>query len=54
MLLLQRALSFNTDPEVEQTGALYEIASHLFPESDVKILPVQLSPETINNQLQYI
>lgn len=51
---VQSAWSFNTDPAVEQTGALYEKVNRLFPEADVMLLWVQLSPETINNQLQYV
>lgn len=44
----------NTDPGVEQTSASSEKVNRLFPESDVKTLRVQLSPETINHQLQYV
>lgn len=44
--------SFDTDPGVEQTGALYKKMNHLFPESDVKIFWVQLSPETTENNQQ--
>lgn len=41
-------LLLDTDPEEEQTGALYKRTSHLF-DSDVKIFWFQISPETVEN-----
>ncbi len=52
-VFVQIVQSFETDPGGEQTGALYEKMSRLFPESDVKTVHVQLSPET-NNGPHYV